>query len=69
MGPELRLQRSTWLNGQMVSDPPLSSDGDPAPRPGDAARTPRPEGVVGRPDTVADRSWYAGELLLHQFYA
>jgi hypothetical protein len=65
---EFQLQRATWLNGQMVTDPPLSVDGDPAPRPGDPARTARPEGVIGRPDTVSDgRSWYEGQLILDRF--
>ena len=67
MGPEFQLQRATWLNGQMVIDPPLSVDGDPAPRPGDPARTARPEGVIGRPDMVSDRGWYEGQLILDRF--
>ena len=69
MGPEFGLQRAVWLNGEMVTEPPLSTDGDPAPRPGDPLRTPRPEGVVGRLDTVSDRGWAEGELLLNQFNA
>ena len=69
MGPNFPLQRATWSNGQMVTEPPLSVDGDPAPRPGDALRTPRPEGVIGRPDMVSDRGWYEGEILLDRFNA
>ncbi len=69
MGPEFSLQRATWSNGLMVTEPPLSTDGDLAPRPGDAARTPRPEGVVGCLDVVSDRGWYEGEILLDRFNA
>lgn len=69
MGPEFPLTRSTAVNGQMVTDPLMSTDGDPAPRPGDALRTPHPGGVVGRADMVADRGWAEGELLLNQFNA
>ena len=69
MGPEFGLQRAVWLNGQMVTDPLMSTDGDPAPRPGDPLRTPHPGGVVGRLDTVSDRGWAEGELLLNQFNA
>lgn len=67
MGPEFSLQRATWLNGEMVTDPLMSTDGGPAPRPGDALRTPRPEGVIGRPDMVSDRGWYEGQLILDRF--
>ena len=67
MGPEFSLQRATWLNGEMVTDPPFSTDGDPAPRPGDPARTARPEGVIGRLDMVSDRGWYEGQLILDRF--
>lgn len=69
MGPEFPLNRATWLNGQMVADPAMSVDGDPAPRPGDALRTPHPGGVVGRADMVAEYGWAEGELLLDQFNA
>ncbi len=67
MGPEFSLQRATWLNGEMVTDPLFSTDGDPAPRPGNPARTARPEGVIGRPDMVSDRGWYEGQLILDRF--
>jgi hypothetical protein len=53
----------------MVTEPPLSVDGDPAPRPGEPLRTPRPEGVIGRLDMVSDRGWYEGEILLDRFNA
>jgi hypothetical protein len=53
----------------MVTEPPMSTDGDLAPRPGDPARTPRPEGVVGCLDVVSDRGWYEGEILLDRFNA
>ena len=67
MGPEFPLQRSTWINGEMVTDPPLSTDGALAPRPGDPARTPRPPCCIGRPDCVSDRHWAEGELILLNF--
>lgn len=67
MGPNFPLTRATASGYQMVSDPPFSSDGDLAPRPGDALRTPRPEGVIGRPDMVSDRGYYEGQLILDRF--
>jgi hypothetical protein len=67
MGPSFPLSRATWLNGLMVADPAMSVDGELAPRPGDPLRTPRPEGVIGRPDSVAEFSWATGEEILRRF--
>ena len=69
MGPEFSLQRATWLNGQMVTEPPLSVDGDPAPLPGDPLRGITPAGVVGRPDTIAEVGWAEGQRILERFNA
>jgi hypothetical protein len=69
MGPEFGLQRATATNGQMVPDPAMSVDGELAPRPGDPLRTLTLEGVIGRPDTIAEYSWATGQRILDRFNA
>jgi hypothetical protein len=66
MGPEFPLQRATWRQGLMVTDPPFSEGGEGlAPAPGLQGHEDRPPGTVGEPTFVSDRPWAEGERILN----